>query len=68
MVLLWKDPEGDSVTTVHSNGQVQRHSCKKESLRIVSLEKVISQKDGLIAQLRDEISALKEVRFERFFR
>ena len=63
MVLLWKDPEGETVTTVPSNGhlQAQQKSCKKESLRIVSLEKTISQKDGLIAQLREEISVLKGV-------
>lgn len=63
MVLLWRDPEGETVTTVPSNGQLQaqQKSCKKESLRIVSLEKIISQKDSLIAQLRDEISLLKGV-------
>lgn len=61
MVLLWKDPEGETVTTVHSNQQAQRNSCKKESIKIVSLEKTISQKDSLIAQLRDEISLLKGV-------
>ena len=61
MVLLWRDPEGETVTTVPSNTQAQQKSCKKESLRIVSLEKMVSQKDSLIAQLRDEISLLKGV-------
>lgn len=59
MVLLWRDPEGDTVTTVPSNGHTPQKSCKKESLRIVSLEKIIAQKDSLIAQLRDEIGLLK---------
>ena len=61
MVLLWRDPEGDTVTTVPSNGHAPQKSCKKESLRIVSLEKTIAQKDSLIAQLRDEIGLLKGV-------
>ena len=61
MVLLWKDPEGETVTTVHSNGQARRNTCNKESQRIVSLEKTISQKDDLIEKLRDEVSLLKEV-------
>ena len=61
MVLLWKDPEGETVATVHSNTQAQHNSCHKESIRIGSLEKMISQKDDLIAQLRDEISLLKGV-------
>ena len=61
MVLLWRDPEGETVSTIPSNGHAKQKSCKKESLRIVSLEKTISQKDSLIAQLRDEISLLKGV-------
>ncbi len=61
MVLLWKLPEGETVATVYSNTQAQHNSCNKESIRIGSLEKTISQKDGLIAQLRDEISLLKGV-------
>ena len=55
MVLLWRDPEGGKVTSVHSVTGSQQSS------EMAMLQKTISQKDDEIAQLKNEISLLKEV-------
>ena len=55
MVLLWRDPEGEKITSVHSVTDSQQNS------EMAMLQKTISQKDDEIAQLRNEISLLREV-------
>lgn len=62
MVLLWRDPEGNSVksATVHNSVPTQNH-CSKEMQKISALEKNISEKDNMIAKLQDELKMLKEV-------
>ena len=55
MVLLWRDPKGEKVTSVHSVMETVENS------EMATLQKTISQKDDLIAQLKDEISSLKRV-------
>ncbi len=55
MVLLWRDPKGEKVTSVHSVMETMENS------EMATLQKTISQKDDLIAQLKDEISSLKRV-------
>ncbi len=56
MVLLWRDPKGEKVTSVHSVTETLQSSDI-----MVTLQKTISQKDDLIAHLKDEISLLKMV-------
>ena len=60
MVLLWKDPEGKTVTTIKKAGALppKSDSSVKE---IKTLEKTIIEKDLVIVQLRDEITTLKGV-------
>ena len=64
MVLLWKDPEGKSVSTMNNSPPpAQKSMDGLEIQRIASLEKTLNEKDGMIIKLRDEIQTLKEVRF-----
>ena len=55
MVLLWRDPKGETVTSVHTVTEAVQSS------EMAKLQMTISQKDDLIAQLKDEISSLKWV-------
>ena len=55
MVLLWRDPKGETVTSVHTVTEAVQSS------EMAKLQMTISQKDDLIAQLKDEISLLKWV-------
>ena len=55
MVLLWRDPKGETVTSVHTVTETE------QSFEMAKLQMTISQKDGLIAQLKDELSLLKRV-------
>ena len=63
MVLLWRDPDGKSITSTVNNNQLgMQKSCDDiEIQRIASLEKNVSEKDNVIAKLRGEINALKGV-------
>ena len=64
MVLLWKDPQGRrSVSTIKKPGTLpsDSNSSAKDAQKIATLEKSITEKDAVIAQLKEEINALKEV-------
>jgi hypothetical protein len=63
MVLLWKDPEGRSASTIKKPGSLPSdpNSSAKEAQKIATLEKSITEKDMIITQLKDEINTLKEV-------
>ena len=64
MVLLWKDPQGRrSVSTIKKPGSLppDSNSSAKEVQKIANLEKSIAEKDNIIAQLKEEVRALKEV-------
>ena len=67
MVLLWKDPKGRSVSTIKKPGTLPSDSnaSAKEAQKIATLEKSITEKDVIIAQLKEEINTLKEVRYTR---
>ena len=54
-MLLWRDPEGESVTSVHLMTKTQQNS------EVAMLQKTIFQKDDVITKLRNEISLLKGV-------
>ena len=64
MVLLWKDPKGRrSVSTIKKPGTLpsDSNSSAKDAEKIATLEKSITEKDAIIAQLREEVNTLKEV-------
>ena len=66
MVLLWKDPEGKTVTSIKKGGTpppINSNSSGKEAQKIATLEKSLSDRDNIIAQLKVEINALKQVRY-----
>ena len=60
MILLWKDPDGKTVTTA-SNHQTPLPSTMNKDMKIASLERHIGEKDNMIAQLNQEINLLKGV-------
>ena len=63
MVLLWRDPDGNSVGTMNNSQPAVQKSCDDiEIQRIASLEKNINEKDTVIAKLKGEIHVLKGVR------
>ena len=61
MVLLWRDPEGKNIVSTMKNNSTPTQNNDKDLQRITSLEKSIKEKDGIIANLKDEIITLKEV-------
>ena len=61
MILLWKDPEGKTVTTA-SNAQTPSPSTVNKDMKIASLERNIGEKETVIAKLKEEINLLKRVR------
>ena len=64
MVLLWKDPKGKTVTMIKKVGTPpppNSNSSTKEAQKIATLEKSITEKDMIIAQLKEEINTLKGV-------
>ena len=63
MVLLWRDPEGNTVSvSAAANNSIPTQTSPNEQL-MITLKKSIGEKDVLIANLKSEISALKEVSF-----
>lgn len=64
MVLLWRDPEGNTITVTAGNNSIPtQNSCSEQMQIIASLKNSVGEKDHLIAKLKNEISALKEVSF-----
>ena len=63
MILLWKDPKGKTVTSIKKAGTPPQNfnSSAKEAQKIATLEKSITEKDMIIAQLKEEINTLKGV-------
>ena len=63
MVLLWKDPEGKSISsfnTVAVSGKPQGYGDNsKDVQKIATLEKTICERDTTIVLLRDQITRLK---------
>lgn len=63
MVLLWKDPEGKTISTLtHTKSQNQKPTPNVNDMnKIASLENAITEKDSTIVRLKGEINALKSV-------
>ena len=59
MILLWRDPEGKTVTT--ASNRTPLPSTMNKDMKIASLERHIGEKDNIIAQLNQEINLLKVV-------
>lgn len=60
MVLLWRDPEGNTVSMSAGNKSIPTQTSCSEQM-MVTLKRSIGEKDVLITKLKSEISALKEV-------
>ena len=54
MILLWRDPDGTTVSTVSTKSQPFA-SNNKDVQKISTLEQKISERDNTIALLKDEI-------------
>ena len=64
MILLWRDPEGNTISvTTGSNGVSAQNKYSEQMQRIVTLEKSITEKNNEITKLINEINALKVVSF-----
>lgn len=61
MVLLWRDPEGNTVSVSAGNNSIPAQNSCSEQMMITTLQSSIGEKDHLIAKLKNEINALKEV-------
>lgn len=64
MILLWRDPEGNTVSvTTQNNGMPAKDSSNEQMQTIAKLKKSVKEKDDEIARLRSEISSMKEVSY-----
>lgn len=63
MILLWRDPEGNTISVTTGNNSVSAHSASEQNLiqKIATLEMSITEKNNEIVKLKDEVNTLKQV-------
>ena len=61
MILLWKDPEGKTISTLTNKSQMNAATPGTEVKKIASLEKALCERDNTIVQLKQEVNVLKGI-------
>ena len=61
MVLLWRDPEGNTVSVATGSNSISAHSEQNLIQKIATLEMSVTEKNNEIVNLKNEINALKLV-------
>ena len=61
MVLLWRDPEGNTISVTTGNSSISAHSEQNLIQKIATLEMSITEKNNEIVKLKNEVNTLKQV-------